>query len=133
MWVSVGNVETKEQLKQWMHIHSPNKPKNFINICQKVDGNCFLGQERTAVDGIRAIRVHNNVEVYCVTLEKLHWTIQNKTCGILTSSAVRLQDNMHSHTAAHNGALLEHFNREPSDHPPYSPDLALRTTTHLPS
>jgi hypothetical protein len=23
------NVETKEQPKQWMHMHSPNKPKQF--------------------------------------------------------------------------------------------------------
>jgi hypothetical protein len=27
--VSFANVETKEQPKQWMHTHSPNKPKNF--------------------------------------------------------------------------------------------------------
>jgi hypothetical protein len=26
-WVSFVNVETKEQSKQWMHTHSPNKPK----------------------------------------------------------------------------------------------------------
>jgi hypothetical protein len=25
-WVSFMNVETKEQSKQWMHIHSQNKP-----------------------------------------------------------------------------------------------------------
>jgi hypothetical protein len=29
-WVSFVNVETKEQSKQWMHTHSPNKPINFI-------------------------------------------------------------------------------------------------------
>jgi hypothetical protein len=28
-WVSSVNVETKEQSKQWMHTHSPNKPKKF--------------------------------------------------------------------------------------------------------
>jgi hypothetical protein len=28
-WVSFMNVETKEQSKQWMHKHSPNKPKKF--------------------------------------------------------------------------------------------------------
>jgi hypothetical protein len=26
-WFSFANVETKEQSKQWMHIHSPYKPK----------------------------------------------------------------------------------------------------------
>jgi hypothetical protein len=28
-WVSFVNVETKEQSKQWMHIHLPNKLKKF--------------------------------------------------------------------------------------------------------
>jgi hypothetical protein len=28
-WVSFVNVETKEQSKQWMHTHLPNKPKKF--------------------------------------------------------------------------------------------------------
>jgi hypothetical protein len=35
-WVSFMNVETKEQSKQWMHTHSPNKPKKFkqTSACQ---------------------------------------------------------------------------------------------------
>jgi hypothetical protein len=28
-WVSFVNVGTKEQSKQWLHTHSPNKPKNL--------------------------------------------------------------------------------------------------------
>jgi alpha-amylase/alpha-mannosidase (GH57 family) len=28
-WVSFVNVETIEKSKQWMHTHSPNKPKKF--------------------------------------------------------------------------------------------------------
>jgi hypothetical protein len=31
-WVSFVNVESKEQSKQWMHTHSPNKPKKFKQI-----------------------------------------------------------------------------------------------------
>jgi transposase len=37
---------------------------------------------------------------------------------------VLLHDNARPHTAAHIRTLLEHFNWELSDHPPYSPDLA---------
>jgi histone-lysine N-methyltransferase SETMAR len=37
---------------------------------------------------------------------------------------VLLHDNVHLHTVC-TQALLEHFNWELSDHPPYSPDLAL--------
>jgi hypothetical protein len=28
-WISFVNAETKEQSKQWMHTHSPNKSKKF--------------------------------------------------------------------------------------------------------
>jgi hypothetical protein len=28
-WVSFVNAETKKQSEQWMHTHSPNKPKTF--------------------------------------------------------------------------------------------------------
>jgi hypothetical protein len=44
-WVSFVNAETKGQSKQWMHTHSPNKPKKFkqtLSACQKAAGNCFL-------------------------------------------------------------------------------------------
>jgi histone-lysine N-methyltransferase SETMAR len=43
---------------------------------------------------------------------------------MLTSSVVLLHDNARPYTAAHTRALLEHFNWELFDHPPYSPDLA---------
>jgi hypothetical protein len=44
-WASFVNTETKEQLKQWMHTHSPRKLKRFrqTSACQKAYGNCFPG------------------------------------------------------------------------------------------
>jgi hypothetical protein len=63
-WVSFVNVEAKEQSKQWMHTHSPNKPTEFkqlLSACQKADGNCFLGQERSADGEIHATGDHTNV------------------------------------------------------------------------
>jgi hypothetical protein len=46
---------------------------------------------------------------------------------MLTSAALLmlLHDNAHPYTAACTLALLEHFSWELSDHPPYSPELAL--------
>jgi hypothetical protein len=42
------DVETKEQSKQWMHTHSPDKPKKFKQTPARklilADGKCFLGQ-----------------------------------------------------------------------------------------
>jgi transposase len=43
---------------------------------------------------------------------------------MLTSGVVLLLDNACPHTAAHIRELLEHFNWELFDHPPYSHDLA---------
>jgi histone-lysine N-methyltransferase SETMAR len=42
---------------------------------------------------------------------------------MLTSGVVFLHDNVCPHTAARIPALLEYFNGELSEHPPYSPDL----------
>jgi hypothetical protein len=44
---------------------------------------------------------------------------------MLISGVVLLHDNACPHTAASTHALLEHFNWELFEHPPYSPDLAL--------
>jgi transposase len=43
---------------------------------------------------------------------------------LLTSGVVFLHDNARPHKAALTRALLEHFNWELFDHPPYSPDHA---------
>jgi hypothetical protein len=32
-WVSFVIVESKEQSKQWMHTHSPDKLKKLFNVC----------------------------------------------------------------------------------------------------
>jgi hypothetical protein len=57
------NVETKEQSKQWIRTHSPNKPKKFkqtLAACQKADKNSFVGPERSD-GGIHATWDHNNI------------------------------------------------------------------------
>jgi hypothetical protein len=66
-WVSFVNVETKEQSKQWMHTHSPNKAKKFkqtLSACQKADDSCFLRQEMSADAGIHATKDHSNVKCF---------------------------------------------------------------------
>jgi hypothetical protein len=53
---------------------------------------------------------------------------------MLTLGVVILRNNACSHTATHSRALLDHFNWEVIDHPPYGSDLALRATkTCLPT
>jgi hypothetical protein len=64
-WLSFLNDGTKEQSKQWMHTHSPNKQKMFqqTSACLKADGNCILGHNRGANGGIHATRNHNGRSV----------------------------------------------------------------------
>jgi hypothetical protein len=80
--VSFMNVESKEQSKQLMQTHSPNKTKKFkqtLSACQKAEGNCFLGQETSSDGGIHATRDHNNIRsVLRNTKKKLRRAIQNK-------------------------------------------------------
>jgi transposase len=95
-------------------------------VCQKVDGNCFLGQESSADGGIHATRDHNNVRSVLRSTKKLRRAIQNKSRGMQTSGVVLLHDNArpHARTAARTRALLEHFNWELFVHPPHSPDFS---------
>jgi hypothetical protein len=62
-WVSFVNVVTEEQSNKWSHTHSPNKPQRFklMSVCQRVDGNYFLKQERSTDGGICATRDYNNI------------------------------------------------------------------------
>jgi histone-lysine N-methyltransferase SETMAR len=123
-WVQFVNAETKEQFKQWMHTHSPNKPKKFKQtlLNRKMMATVFWDRK-----GIFCSRHQGPLimsEVYCETLNKLRRSIQNKRRGMLTKGVVLLHDNARPHTAARTKALLQQFNWEIFKHPPYSPDLA---------
>jgi hypothetical protein len=44
-----------QQSKQWMHTFTRKAEKKFkqmLSVCQKADGKCFLGQEKSADGGI---------------------------------------------------------------------------------
>jgi hypothetical protein len=74
------NGETKEQSKQWINYTFTRLAEKFkqTSVCQKADGSCFLGQERSADGGIHATRDHNNFRSVLQKTEKLHWAIQMK-------------------------------------------------------
>jgi hypothetical protein len=105
------------QSKQWIHTHSPNKPKKFTQMVS-VRQKDVTGQERSADGGIHATKDHNVTSVLRNT-KKLCRAIQNKRHGVF------LHESLHLHAAACTWALLQHFNWELFDDPPYSPYLAL--------
>jgi hypothetical protein len=77
-WVSLVNVETKEQSKQLMHTHSPKQAEKVqTNVCQKADDSCFLGQDISDDGGIYATRDHSNVRSVLRSTKKLRRSIQN--------------------------------------------------------
>jgi hypothetical protein len=125
-WVSYVNAETKEQSKNLMHTYLPNKLNKFKkkSACQKADGNCFLGKERSADSGSHATRDNTNVRSVLQSTKKLCRAIHIKRHGMLTSGVVLFYDNVHPHTVAHTRELLEHFYWEFFEHFPYDPDLS---------
>jgi histone-lysine N-methyltransferase SETMAR len=114
------NVETKEQSKQWMHTHSPNRPEKFKQMSARKLMAAVLW-DRKGVLMVEFMQQGTTIisEVYCRTLKKLCRAIQNKRHGEF------LHDHACLRTAARTRALLEHFNWEMFYHSPYSPDLAL--------
>jgi transposase len=126
-WVSFVNVETKEQSKQRMHTHSPNKLKKFKQTStRKLMATVFWDRNGMLMVEFMQQETTVSSEVYCEIQKNLHRAIQNKMHGMLTSSVVLLHDNACPHTAARTRTLVEHFNWELFDHPLYSPDLSLR-------
>jgi hypothetical protein len=69
-WVSCVNIETEQQSKLWMYTHSPNKPKQLNKFCLPESyGNCFLGQDTSAMLEFMQQRITITSQAYCETLK----------------------------------------------------------------
>jgi hypothetical protein len=118
-----------------MHTHSTKKPKKFK---QKLSVRMLMAADFWDKNGVLTVEFMQQgttitSEVYWEALKKLRGAIQNKRQGMLTPCVVLLHDNVLPHTAARTRALLEHFNWELFDHPPYSPFSLPATTTCVPT
>jgi len=123
-WLQFVNAETKKQSKQWMHTHSPNKPKKFkqTQSNKKIMATVFWDRKGILLTEFLASGTTITSEVYCEMPNKLRRSIQNKQHGLLTKGVVLLHD-VWPHTAACTNALIKLFNWEIFNHPPYSLDL----------
>jgi hypothetical protein len=106
-WVSFVNVETKEQSKQWMYTHPPNKPKKFKQTlsARKLVETLFWDRKRVLLVEF----MHQGTtlsEVYCETFRKLRRDIQKNRHGMLTYAVVLLHDSGRPRTADHTRSLL---------------------------
>jgi hypothetical protein len=113
-WVQFMNVETtKEQStsKQWMHTHSPHKPKKFKRtLSNKKMATVFWDHKGNLLTEFMASGTKITSEVYCETLNKLRTSMLNKRGGMLSKGVVLLHDNARSHTAARTNALNKIIN-----------------------
>jgi hypothetical protein len=66
------NVETKEQSKQWMHTHSPNKPRKFKQTLsvRKLMATVFWDMKGVLLVDFMPQGTTITSEVYCETLKK---------------------------------------------------------------
>jgi hypothetical protein len=73
-WLSFVNVETKEQSKQWIHTHSPNKPKKFQQTLSAMKLMATVSWDREGVLLVEFMQRGTTImsEVYYDTLKKLH-------------------------------------------------------------
>jgi hypothetical protein len=83
----------------------------------KLMANVFWDRKKALMVEITQQGTIITSEEYYKTLKKLCRAIQNKRCGMLTSSVAFLHDNARPHTAACTRELLEHFNWELFDYP----------------
>jgi hypothetical protein len=75
------NVETKEQSKQWMHTHSPNKPKKFKQTlsARKLTPTVFVDRKGVLMVEFMQQGTTITSEVYCEQLKNcVGPAIQNK-------------------------------------------------------
>jgi hypothetical protein len=72
--VSFVNVETKEQSRQWMHTHSPKKPKKFKQTfsARKLITAVFWDTEGILMVEFMQRGTATASEVYCETEKKTH-------------------------------------------------------------
>jgi hypothetical protein len=94
--------------------------KRFLPV-RRLDGNCFLEQDRSSDGGIHAAKDHSDVGgVLHAKYWKLLSTIPNIRCGMLASGVILAHDNMRPHTVADTRELVELFNWDLYDHPNFS-------------
>jgi len=102
-WVKFVNVETKQQSRQWMHTHSPNKLGKFKQSLanRKLMATVFWDRKGVLLNEFMEPGTTITSETYCETLKKLCRAIEKKRRGMFTSGVVLLHDNARPHTQLH--------------------------------
>ncbi|GBM08872.1 hypothetical protein AVEN_57424-1 [Araneus ventricosus] len=111
-WVHYETEDTKEQSKQWMHLHSPSrKPVKFKRTfsTKKSMATVFWDRKGALLVEFMPRGTTITAASYNKILQRLRWAIQNKRRGMLSSGIVLLHDNARPHTAVATTILLQRF------------------------
>jgi hypothetical protein len=119
-WVQFVNAHTKEQSKQWIHMHSTNKPKKFKQTLRNKNMTATLIWDRKGIllTQFMVLGTTLKSEVYCKTLYKLWRSILTKWHGMLSKGAILLHKNTKPHITARKNAFIKLFNWKIFEQPP---------------
>jgi histone-lysine N-methyltransferase SETMAR len=110
---------------EWRYTSLPRKKKfKQTNSTPKI--MCTVFWDRKGILLVEFLPQGSTIEagVYCDTLKKLRYVIQNMRHGMLSQSVVMLHDNACQHTAAATQDLIATYGWEQFDQPTFKPDLA---------
>jgi hypothetical protein len=110
-WVSHFTPESKHQSLEWHHPRSPSKLRKFKQTLstRKIMATVFRDRKGVLLVEFMLQGTTINTELYCATLRRLWYAIQNRRWGLLSSGVMLLHDNAHLHAAARTQAMLPEF------------------------
>jgi len=124
-WVSHIAPESRQQSLHWKHTGLPKRRKFKQTIStRKIMCTVFWDRQGVLLVEFLPQGTKINSAVYCETLKKLRYVIENKRRGMLSATILLLHGNAQPHSVAQTQDLINSFRCEQMDHPPYSPDLA---------
>jgi len=129
-WLYHYDPETKQQSMEWRYSGSPRPdPKNSEckNPLEKFSLR-FLGSRTHPPHYYLPKGQTINSECYSSLLVQLNDILKKKPRGNFTKGVLFLHDNAPAHRALATQKKLGYLGFQCLDHPPYSPDLARRTT-----
>jgi hypothetical protein len=79
-WVKFVNVETKEESRQWLHTHSPNKPRKFKQSLanRKLIATLFWDRKGVLLIEFMEPETTITLETYCKTLKNCAEPLKTK-------------------------------------------------------
>ena len=121
-WFHHFEPETKQQIMEWPHLHSPSKKKaKTVPSAAKMMGTVFWDAEGLILAKFLKLGQSIPAACYVQTLHKLRCALRDKRPG---RNIIILYDNARPHAACLTSEAIAKIGWEVLPHPSYSTDLA---------